>query len=139
MVGLGLVMLAIGVCGVLLFIRRRLYTSAWFQRLCIAAAPIGFVAVIAGWITAEVSRQPYVVQGLMRTSDAVAPVQGGVVATSLVAFVVVYAVIFGAGIYYLLKLVRDGPVAEAPPTAASAEGTAKRSARPFSLPDEQPS
>jgi cytochrome d ubiquinol oxidase subunit I len=136
MVGLGLAMLAIGACGVLLLIRKRLYTSRWFQRVCIAASPIGFIAVISGWITAEVGRQPYVVQGLMRTADAVAPVRGEVVATSLLAFVVVYAVIFGAGVYYMLKLVRRGPVTE-PTPAEAAERTSKRPARPFSFPDEQ--
>ncbi len=138
MVGLGLVMLAIGVCGILLFVRGRLYTSKWFQRLCIASSPIGFVAVIAGWITAEVGRQPYVVHGLMRTSDAVAPIGGAMVATSLAAFAIVYAVIFGAGIYYMLKLVRRGPVADAPTAGAvTPERPTKRPARPFSLPDEE--
>jgi len=135
MVGLGLAMLAIGACGVLLFFRGRLYTSAWFQRVCIAASPIGFAAVISGWITAEVGRQPYVVYGLMRTSDAVAPVAGGVVAASFAAFLIVYSVIFGAGIYYMLRLLRHGPdTAGAVPASGP---MTKRPARPLSLPDEE--
>jgi cytochrome d ubiquinol oxidase subunit I len=137
MVALGVAMVAIGACGVVLYLRRRLFEARWFHRVCMIASPIGFVAVISGWITAEVGRQPYVVYGLMRTADSIAPVTGGVVATSLAAFVVVYAVIFGAGIYYMLKLVRRGPV---PPAGEEhpAEQMAHRPTRPMSLLDEEP-
>src|SRR6266542_4110843 len=80
-------------------------------------------------------RQPYVVYGLMRTSDAVAPVAGGVVAASLAAFLIVYSVIFGAGIYYMLRLLRHGPdTAGAVPASGP---MTKRPARPLSLPDEE--
>jgi cytochrome d ubiquinol oxidase subunit I len=72
----------------------------------------------------------------MRTSDAGAPIAGGTVATSLVGFVVVYAVIFGAGAYYMLKLVREGPSTEPAPEQPSAEPAKKRAGRPMSLPDE---
>ena len=72
--------------------------------------PIGFVAVLAGWVTTEAGRQPWVVYGLMRTADAVTPsLTGGAGATSLAAFVIVYALIFPAGVYYMVRLVQRGP------------------------------
>ncbi len=137
MVGLGLVMLAVGICGVVLHWRKRLYTTPWFHRVAMVTAPIGFIAVISGWITAEVGRQPFVVYGAMRTADAGAPVAGGAVAGSLAAFIIVYAVIFGSGAYYMLRLVRRGPAEEAPTEAATLASTSKRPARPLSLPDER--
>jgi cytochrome d ubiquinol oxidase subunit I len=136
MVALGHAMVAIALCGVVLLWRRGLYDATWFHRLCIVASPIGFIAVVSGWITAEVGRQPYVVYGLMRTSNAAAPVAGGVVATSLLAFVAVYSVIFGAGIYYMLRLVRRGPAA-ADETEHPLEQPAQRPTRPMSLLDQE--
>jgi cytochrome d ubiquinol oxidase subunit I len=112
MVGLGILMLLIGVVGSWLLWRDRLPASHRFLRLCSLAAPAGFVAVLAGWITAEVGRQPYVVYGLLRTADAASPVTAGVVGLSLIVFVFAYAVIFGAGLYYLLGLLRAVPGAE---------------------------
>jgi cytochrome d ubiquinol oxidase subunit I len=95
--------------------------------------PAGFIAVLAGWFTAEVGRQPYVVYGLLRTAEATSPaVTGGSVAASLVGFFLVYAVIFGWGTYYLLKLIRQGP--EAP--EVEEQTVFKSPARPLSLPDE---
>jgi hypothetical protein len=73
------------------------------------------VAVIAGWTTTEVGRQPFVVYGLLRTSDAVTPMlTGSDVVISLVAYIAVYIVIFGAGIYYLVRLVRRGFAGDTP-------------------------
>jgi cytochrome d ubiquinol oxidase subunit I len=72
--------------------------------------PAGFVAVIAGWVTAEVGRQPWVVYGLMRTRDAVSPVTAHEVSASLLAFLVVYAVVFTAGALYILRLMAQGPL-----------------------------
>ena len=77
-------------------------------------SPLGFVAVLAGWMTAEVGRQPWVVYGLLRTADAVSPVPGGSVAASLILFVLVYGVIFGAGLYYIAKVVRQGSAGSLP-------------------------
>jgi cytochrome d ubiquinol oxidase subunit I len=71
--------------------------------------PAGFVAVIAGWITTEVGRQPWVIQGLMRTRDAVSPIAAPAVGASLLAFVIVYFAVFGAGIWYILKLMSEAP------------------------------
>jgi cytochrome d ubiquinol oxidase subunit I len=72
--------------------------------------PSGFVALLAGWCTTEIGRQPYVVYGLMRTADAVSQVPAASVATTLVLFVAVYGGVFGAGIYYLSRLIRVGPL-----------------------------
>ena len=132
MVGIGFLMLIVGLAGLLLWWRGRLTTSRWFLLLAMAMTPSGFLAVLTGWFTAEVGRQPYVVYGMMRTADAVSPVAGASVATSLAAFVVSYTILFGAGTWYMLKLIRGGP--EAPP-AATAPVT-KGARRPMSLPDE---
>lgn len=121
MVAIGFAMLAVAFAGLWLRWRGRLYESRWLQLACMALTPSGFIAVLAGWVTAEVGRQPYVVYGLLRTAEAASPVSGAAVATSLALFVVAYAVIFGAGTYYLLRLVGQGPgSAPAAPTPTSA-------------------
>jgi cytochrome d ubiquinol oxidase subunit I len=74
--------------------------------------PTGFVAVLAGWFTAEVGRQPWVVYGLLRTKDAVTPsLATGDVVFSLLAYIAVYAVIYSFGLHYIYRLLRDGPAA----------------------------
>jgi cytochrome d ubiquinol oxidase subunit I len=137
MVGLGLLMIALGVWGLWLWRRGRLYTTRPFLRACMAMAPMGFVAVISGWVVAEVGRQPWVVYGVLRTRDAVSPVPASHVGFSLLAYVTVYAVVFTAGALYILRLLREGPVAgshdEPPPEqrppgwslAAGPEGAAE--------------
>ncbi len=128
MVGIGVAMLALVALGQWLRLRRRLFHSDWFLRLLQYSAPIGFVAVIAGWITTEAGRQPWVVYGLMRTRDAVSPsITGGEVAISLAVYVAVYLLVFGAGLRLLLRLIAAGPAvaAEEPPPSA-------RPARPIS-------
>jgi cytochrome bd ubiquinol oxidase subunit I len=109
MVGLGLLMLAAAWGGMLLLVLRRLEHTRWFQRALLAMIPSGFLAVLAGWFTAEVGRQPWVVQGLMRTAEAVSPVPGGSIGFSLAMFVVVYGIVFGAGTTYIVRLIRHGP------------------------------
>jgi len=109
MVGIGFAMLFLGAAGAILWWRGRLFDSRWYLRLMALATPAGFIAVLAGWVTAEVGRQPWLIQGLMRTSEGVSPVPGGSVAFSLALFVTVYGVIFGAGVYYVVRLLRDGP------------------------------
>ncbi|HEX9906731.1 MAG TPA: cytochrome ubiquinol oxidase subunit I, partial [Propylenella sp.] len=86
-----------------------------FARLCLAMGPSGFVALLAGWFVTEVGRQPYTVYGLLRTADSVSPVASPAVAGSLIAFVIVYLVVFGAGVWYLLRLMRTNPDAAAAP------------------------
>ena len=86
-----------------------LYDSPWLHRACVAFGPAGFVAVLAGWITTEVGRQPYTVYGLIRTSESLSPVDAPAVATSLAAFAVVYFFVFGAGTWYLLHMMHKAP------------------------------
>ena len=109
MVGIGLMMILTGVTGLVLFLRKRLFETRWFQLWCLAMAPSGFAAVLAGWFVTEIGRQPYIVDGVMRTAEAASPVPGQSVAISLVAFVLTYAVVFGAGGYYILRLIGKGP------------------------------
>ena len=111
MVGLGVLMALMGVASLLLRWRGRLYETGWFHRWAVAMGPSGFVAVIAGWVTTEVGRQPYTVYGLMRTAESVSPVDAPALAISLTAFVVVYVLVFGTGIYYLLRLMAKPPAA----------------------------
>ncbi|KKD58851.1 cytochrome D ubiquinol oxidase subunit I [Grimontia sp. AD028] len=109
MVGIGFLMLGMGLVSLWLRYKKTLYETAWFLRTCVYAAPCGFLAILAGWVTTEVGRQPYTVYGLLRTSESVSPIDASAVGASLAVFVVVYFVIFGAGIYYLLKLMRKSP------------------------------
>lgn len=104
MVGLGLLMAAVAVLALLLRPGGRLYRSRAFLRLLVACGPSGFLAILAGWVTTEVGRQPWLIYGLFRTADGVSPVSAGQVGTSLAVFVVVYVVVFGAGTYYALRL-----------------------------------
>lgn len=111
MVGLGLAMIGLGLWGGLLCWRGGLAHATWFLRAAVAMGPAGFVAVIAGWTVAEVGRQPYVIYGVLRTAEAVSPVTPGEVSVSLLAFMVIYAIIFGVGVLYILRLMAEGPVA----------------------------
>ncbi len=110
MVGMGLIMLAVSWFGVCLRWRGRLRPTRWFLWATFLSFPTGFIAVLAGWFTAEVGRQPWVVYGLLRTKDAVTPsLVTADVLISLIGYVVVYAVIYSFGFYYIYKLLRDGP------------------------------
>ncbi len=124
MVGAGLGMLGIVAVSLWLRGRRELFTARWFHLLGICAAPIGFVAVLAGWTVTETGRQPWVVYGLLRTADAVSPsLTGRDVAMSLAVYVVVYSFVFGSGLILLLRLMRTIPGSEpqidAPPGEAA--------------------
>jgi cytochrome bd ubiquinol oxidase subunit I len=110
MVGLGLLMAAVGLCAAYLRIGGQLYTSRWLQRIALAMAPAGFIALLAGWTVTEVGRQPFTVYGVLRTTDSVSPVGLPGVAASLTGFVVVYSIVFGAGFVFLLRVVRRPPV-----------------------------
>ena len=104
MVALGFAMLGLGVWALVARLRGTLYDRKWLHRAAMAMGPTGFVAVLAGWITTEVGRQPWTVYGLLSTNDSVAPIEAAAVATSLIAFIVVYFVLFGAGTFYMLRL-----------------------------------
>jgi cytochrome d ubiquinol oxidase subunit I len=141
MVGMGLVILAISWFGNWLRWRDRFETTRWFLWCTFLSFPSGFVAVITGWYTAEVGRQPWVVYGLLRTADAHTPtLTTGDVLTSLIGYVVVYAVIYSFGFYYIYHLLRAGPTEEdgaltratglRPMAAAGSADTATGSAAP---------
>ena len=109
MVGIGMMMVLTGVIAVVLFFRKGLFNTRWFQLWCMALTPTGFIAVLAGWFVTEVGRQPYIVYEVVRTSESVSPVIGHNVALSMLAFVVAYTFVFGAGSYYILSLIGKGP------------------------------
>lgn len=120
MVGMGLIMLAVSWFGLWLRWRGRLETTRWFLWAAFLSFPSGFVAVLAGWFTAEVGRQPWVVYGLLRTKDAVTPSLATTdVVISLTIYVLAYAVIYAFGIGYIYRLLRDGPANEEEPEAAT--------------------
>ena len=112
MVGLGMLMIATGVLAIILYLRKRLFETRWFQYWCMALTPAGFISVLAGWVVTEVGRQPWIVHGLLRTDAAMSPVLGTSVAISLAAFLIVYVFVFGAGTYYILRLIGKGPGTE---------------------------
>ena len=109
MVGLGFAMLGLGLWSLFARWRGTLYDAPWLHRAAILMGPTGFIAVLAGWITTEVGRQPYTVYGLLRTSDSLAPVDAPAVAASLLAFIVVYFTVFGAGTFYILRMMNKRP------------------------------
>ena len=110
MVAIGTLMLLEGLWGVFLWLRGRLDQTRLFLRFATLMGPLGFVAVIAGWTTAEVGRQPWVIYGQLRTEDAVSPVGPGEVSLSLLAFLIVYGLVLGVGAFYILRLMGEGPV-----------------------------
>nr|WP_254447500.1 cytochrome ubiquinol oxidase subunit I [Sphingomonas sp. ID1715] len=114
MVGLGLLMAALGAASLIARLRRRLYDWPLLHRWALLMGPTGFIAVIAGWVTTEVGRQPFTVYGVLRTADSVAPLAAPAVATSLVAFVLVYFAVFGLGTWYILKLMAHPPMPHEP-------------------------
>jgi cytochrome d ubiquinol oxidase subunit I len=133
MVGMGLLMLAVVAWGAWLRFRGRLFASPAFLFVCNFMAPAGFIAVVAGWTVTEVGRQPWVVYGLLRTRDAVSPsITGTDVLISLLCYVAVYAVIFSAGLYYLFRIARVGPLTELEAHDARLH---ERPARPLSAAD----
>ena len=124
MVGLGFAMLFIGLYSLWLRKRKALYRSNGFHRLCVLFGPAGFIAVLAGWITTEVGRQPYTVYGLLTTAQSASPIDAAAISVSLTAFVVVYLIIFGAGFFYLMRLMRKSPTRyEQAPDSRLPDGT----------------
>ena len=109
MVGLGFAMLALALGALWARFRGKLYDWTWLHRGAMAMGPAGFVAVICGWITTEVGRQPYTIYGLLRTDQSVSPLASPAVATSLAAFAIVYFTVFSAGVFYMLRLMSHAP------------------------------
>ena len=135
MVGIGIAMLLLSVASLWAMRRGTLFRSRWLLDGWRLLSPAGFVALLAGWYVVEIGRQPYVVYGLLRTSDAVSPnITAAAVLASLIVYAIAYAVIFGAGIWYLRKLMLVGPLPQPP---KDTQGGGKTPARPLSLPDEK--
>lgn len=111
MTGLGLLMLLTAIVAIILFARKKFFTTKWFQFWCMLMMPSGFGALLAGWFVTEVGRQPFTVYGILRTADSASPVISSQVAISLAAFIVVYLFLLFFAIYYICKIVKKGPVA----------------------------
>lgn len=126
MVGLGLLMAAIGLAGLVQRARGRLYSTRWLHWAVLLMAPSGFLAVLAGWTVTEVGRQPWTVYGLMRTADSVSPIGLPGVAASFAGFAIVYFIVFGAGLLFVLRLMArpPGPTEEGPSAELPAQGLA---------------
>jgi cytochrome d ubiquinol oxidase subunit I len=133
MVAIGFAMLGIGLWSLWCRWRGTLSTDRRLHRFAVLMGPAGFVAVLCGWITTEVGRQPYTVYGHMLTAQSLSPIDAPAVATSLVAFIIVYFLVFGAGTFYILRLMArlphdsmpdlaDGPIRSAGITPAPALG-----------------
>jgi len=119
MVYLGVGMCAIGLLSLYLRWRGTMLHSRLLQRAMLYFGPSGLIALLAGWVTTEVGRQPYTVYGLLRTADSVSPIDAPALAVSLLAFVVCYFIVFGAGVYYLMSIVRTEPSPNEPGIYAS--------------------
>lgn len=137
MVGIGMLMVLVGLTSLVLRWRGKLYDVPLFHKVALVIGPTGFVAVLAGWITTEVGRQPYTVYGHLLTTESIAPVEAPVIAASLMAFIVVYFTLFGAGTYYILNMMNKlpGDVAPLPKTPTRTTGTTQLAAK---RPDAQP-
>lgn len=132
MVALGFLMVLVAWWGAVKWKRGTLLAARGYQRLWIWMMPSGFVALLAGWWVAEVGRQPWVVYGLLRTADAASPVPAGSVLASLIIYVIVYVALFGFAGWYLLKMLRVGPI------KAPERRQVQTAARPLSLADRTP-
>lgn len=129
MVGLGLVFIFVSLAGLVQLLRKRLYDSRRLLRVMTWMIPLPFVAVLAGWFVTEIGRQPWMVYGMMRVEDAVTPsLTGWMALTTLLGYIVVYAVVFGAGLYYLRRIVEAGP----DPVMAAEDSESARPKRPWS-------
>jgi cytochrome d ubiquinol oxidase subunit I len=136
MVGLGLLMIALGAWSLWLRLKKRLTTSRAFLRMAMWMGPAGLLAVLAGWITTEVGRQPWLVYGVLRTADGASRHAAGTVALSLGLFLVAYLFVFGVGIAYVLRLVRKGPrTFDVAAAAQGGPGRERTPMRPLSVPE----
>lgn len=114
MIAIGFAMLGIGTWSLWRRWHGTLYQDKWLHRASLLMGPSGFVALLAGWITTEVGRQPFTVYGALRTVDSIGPVDAPAVGASLLAFIWVYFFVFGAGLFYVFRLMRQAPDRPAP-------------------------
>jgi cytochrome bd ubiquinol oxidase subunit I len=137
MVAMGLLMILVGLWGTWLRYRGRLFASRPFLHLAVWMGPSGILAILAGWYTTEIGRQPWIVQGLMRTADASSGHSFAQMSLTLALFVVVYFALFGAGIGYMLRLVRKGPrIDEGQEVTQGGQGQPRTQSRPLSAAQE---
>jgi cytochrome d ubiquinol oxidase subunit I len=128
MLVIGMTMFTVAVISLWLRWHGRLYSARWFLRALVVMAPSGVVATLGGWYTAEIGRQPWVINGMMRTAAAVSPVPAATLLSSLIAFACIYFVFFGAFLVFTLRLIRRGPAGL--PAHALPSGSLKRDLRP---------
>ena len=122
MVGLGAAMMLLMLIGAFYLLRGSLEKKRWWLKLAVLAIPVPIAAVELGWMTAEVGRQPWIVQGLLKTSQGTSPaVTGGDIVISLVGILLLYGLLFALWIYSLTKEIRRGP-ALAPAVAGAPDG-----------------
>lgn len=114
MLAMGVGMVGLGLASFVLRLRGRLYDSPWLKRAAILMGPAGLIAVVCGWVVTEVGRQPYTVYGLLRTADSVSPLDAPAIGASLLAFIIVYILVFGAGTFYLLRMMAKTPTSHDP-------------------------
>jgi cytochrome bd ubiquinol oxidase subunit I len=126
MLAIGVFMIAAALLGAFLWWRGTLFETHWYLRMMAQCWWLGFVAVIAGWVVTESGRQPWIVQGMLRTADATSPVPGATIAGTLALFIIAYGVVFSFGIYYINRLIAQGP------PGPSAEKAGQFSANPIS-------
>jgi cytochrome d ubiquinol oxidase subunit I len=113
MVGVGLLMIALGLYGAFLWARGHLFDKGWYLTSLTYTWPLGFIAIVAGWWVTETGRQPYLVYGVLKTADAVSNVSFWPVLTSLILFVLVYSSVFSMGILLINRLIEKGPAGKA--------------------------
>ena len=111
MVGIGFLMFGLDGWSLLARWRRTLFTSRWLHRAALLMSPAPIVAMLCGWMTTEIGRQPYTVYGVLRTADSVSPIALPGIATSLAIFAVVYFIVFGAGVMVILHMMAKPPAA----------------------------
>ncbi|SDG53408.1 cytochrome d ubiquinol oxidase subunit I [Pseudomonas benzenivorans] len=137
MVGLGTLMILTGLWSLWLRSRGRLFQARPFLHLAVWMGPSGIIAILAGWYTTEVGRQPWIVQGLMRTAEASSGHGLGQMSLTLALFVLVYFALFGAGLGYMMRLVRKGPITdEGQVPSEGGPGRKRTPSRPLSAADE---
>jgi cytochrome d ubiquinol oxidase subunit I len=136
MVGLGMFMLLLGLWSLWLRWREALFLSKPFLRAAIAMGPASLLAILTGWYTTEIGRQPWIVNGVMRTADAVSHHSALELSTTLIAVIGVYFAVFGAGVSYMLKLVAKGPEQHYPEDGPGSDTLLRRPARPLSAAPE---
>jgi cytochrome d ubiquinol oxidase subunit I len=133
MAGLGMLMILLGALALWLRYRQRLYQSKPFLRFALWMGPSGLIAILAGWVTTEVGRQPWVVYGVQRTADAVSAHGDLHMTLSLLTFFVVYSSVFGVGYSYMLRLIRKGPQTFNPPHPVPRPARSPRQRKVFSI------